>query len=271
MRTWLSLLIALIVAAPTALIGHADDETPAEPAAAEAAEAAAPEAEGDFDPMTLSSAEFLAWARRPPIENSFTIMKGTITHRADRKNHVVNVQFRARMDPRRIIGQFIIDDNERYGVSQVFADGAQGTTVLQERAAPEGHKTLRDFGLRPTDLTLSFLYWDFLEEVEPERIANRRVRVYRLRHAKSKEICVVAIDAIALFPLRAEWTLDGAEKPYRKLEFKSFLNRDGVLIPSQAKISNTGWKTELRFTDVVLKRVDEETPVPTDLFVIDGQ
>lgn len=229
------------------------------------------EEEKKIDRMELSSAQFLQWARHPPLSDSWVKMSGEMMNRSEGKTYKKPVEFRARMDPKRIIGQFIFDDNqERYGVSQVFADGRDGMAVIAERQAPAGVKSIADFGIRPTDLTLSFLYWDFEEELAPANHRTLKCRVFTLSHPGVGETATVYISVNYLFPVKVVWRQDGNDAPIRQLEFTNFKEGDdGVWIINEAVLRGDGWKTQLRFSNVELEQVNEEKPVPADLFVTD--
>ena len=189
--------------------------------------------------------QFLQTVRHPPLAESWAILQGKIRHKArGQKTQTLPIALRLRLSPARIFAQ-LISGEERYLVGQNFADGLHGTSVIPERKAPEGSMTLADAGLRPSDMTLSFLYWDFVDELESDRVGGRSCRVVSLAHAEAREHVKVWISKEFRFALRVHWFKAGAEESYRQLEFAGFEKIDNTWIVKEVDIRNADWKTQV--------------------------
>jgi len=220
-------------------------------------------ANGD-DEMAIDT--FLAYMRQPPIELSWGIFEGTVSHKRDGKRHKkMPVELRVRFSSERVSAQVIFNDDQVYMVGQNFLDGLEGTTVHEQRAAQSGAVTLADRGIRPSDLTLSFLYWDFVEELDREKFGGRVCRVVRLRNPQTDETAKVWVSRKYIFPMAVEWFAGERENPYRRLEFKDLKKINDVYVINRIAISNAGWRTIVQFKKIQLAKPDE-SPVPDDLF-----
>jgi hypothetical protein len=219
-------------------------------------------AHGEDEPIE----QFLASVRHPPLAESWAIMQGKIRHKAKgEKTQTLDIALRLRLSPVRIFAQ-LVSGEERYLIGQNFADGLHGTSVIPEKRAPEGSLTLADVGIRPSDMTLSFLYWKFVDEFENDRVGGRNCRVVSLAHADAHEHVKVWISKEFRFPLRVHWYKEKGSEPYRQLEFSGFEKIDNTWIVKEVDIRNAGWKTEVLFSDNILHHVSDK-PVPDDLFL----
>lgn len=213
----------------------------------------------------MDTATFLAHVRQPRLQKSWGIFKGTVHYLEGHKpKGKLPVELRARFSPERITAQVIFND-QWYLVGQDFRDGIAGTSVVEQKAPVPGAITMADRGLRPSDLTLSFLYWDFVEELPTDKVANHRCRVLRLRHPEAKETVVVWVSHDYLFPMAVEWFAEHQEEPYRRLAFKDPKKVGDVYVIKRIFISNTGWRTKVVFKDIKLAETENE-PIPDDLF-----
>ena len=237
---------------------------PALPAAA--SDEAPPGDAGDNEP-DLALAQFLDRMRHPPLSESWARMRGTVQHKADGQALIkAPIEVRALFSPRRTLAQLQFNDQERYSVAQTFSEGLKGTTVIREREAKTGEKTLSDLGIRPGDLTLSFLYWDFVEELPSQSLKTRRCRVLKLRNPAGDEEVVAWVTKSEAFPLRVSWCRVGETERYRELEFTGFEKQQDIWIVKRVQVYNRGWKTVLEFSDITLKAINAAAPAPADLF-----
>jgi len=260
--------LCLLAAALLAFPAHAaDDAAPAPPPPA-VADDELPPGEDDAAAPSLELAAFLEQLRHPPLVASWAIMSGTVQHKADGQPlKRFGIEARALFSPRRTQAQLSFNEHERYLVRQTFSDGRQGTTIIREREAPPGQLSLGDIGLRPGDLTLSFLYWDFVEELPSQTIKTRRCRVLRLRDPESREQVVVWVTVREVFPLRVSWYREGEGQRYRELEFTGFERQHETWIVKRLQVSNPGWKTQVDFQRIKLELVTDAARPPADLFL----
>ena len=215
------------------------------------------------------TARLVAGMRNPPLADSWAIMEGQIEHKARGKKTIrLPISFRARFMPERSLGQLIFNEQERYLIGQSFADKAEGTSVIPQKEAVEGDTSLADVGIRPSDITLSFLYWDFVADRGEDRLKTQPCRIIELQHPGGQDKARVWVSIKHQFPLQVQWYTADSDKPYRELEISKLKKVNEVWIISQVKISNPGWKTAIKFKDIELYMANED-PIPDDLFLED--
>jgi len=213
------------------------------------------------------AAAFLARVRQVPREESWAQLTGQVEHRRRGREGVVKVAIYLglRLTPERILAQ-VIADRESYRLGQVVAATSGGTTVIPENVADPAASRLAELGLRPEDLTLSFLYWDLVRELPRERLRTRDCRVLLLQAPDRRPEWVrVACCVEAGFPLRVEWLRDNPEgTPYRTLEITSFRKEAGFWLVDGLNLQGPGWRSRITFEQCAAGRVAEG--VPADLF-----
>lgn len=215
---------------------------------------------------SLSASAFLARVRHPPL-SCWVKVQGQARHRKEGKTIGASVAFRARFTPRRVVGQVIFGGGERYLVGQTYADGAAGNTVVQEQLAREGTPKLADFGLRPSDLTMTFLYWKLERELPAASVRGQACRQFILRHPDTGESVQIWISQKYLFPLRVYWFKKEAKVPWRKLTFTAFKKVNNIWVVKGVRIRADGWKTRVDFKQFKGERIDAQHPEPADLFL----
>jgi len=219
------------------------------------------------DPPALSAEQFLARVRQAPRDESWARMSGAVEHRRRGGETVeLPLYLGVRFTPERILAQVVADGRESYRIGQVVAATSGGTTVIAENVADPASARLATLGLRPEDLTLSFIYWEFDCELPPERLRTRSCRVLQLRAPDGRDEWVrVAICVEALFPLRVEWFRDGpAGRPYRTIEITSFRREADFWLVDGLSLQGPGWRSRISFTDCSAGLVAEG--IPADLF-----
>jgi hypothetical protein len=203
----------------------------------------------------LGAVEFLKIARRPPIEESWAKMQGEISHKRGSSDTIrYPIYLGIRFTPERTLAQVVANKNEFYLIGQAYSDKPESTTIIVNR--PEKDKSvLADCGIRPEDLTLSFLYWSFQKELKSGEIKGYPCRIFQLLSPDKKESATVYISSQYFFPLKVEWfkTSDGNEppKPERTLEIKSFKKgaNENFWIVDTLEISGPGFRTKIDFPE----------------------
>jgi len=217
----------------------------------------------------MEAADFLKVSRRPPLEESWAKMQGEISHKrgtADTVKHPIYLGLR--FTPERTLAQVVANSNEFYLIGQSYSDKPESTSVIVNR--PENEKSVLAYcGIRPEDLTLSFMYWPFQKEMKSDEISGFPCRVFQLQSPDKKEYAVVYISTQYFFPLKVEWFKTGqAEKDGadRTLEIKSFKKdpKEDFWLVNTLMISGAGFKTKIDFTEASAGYT--KNGIPQDLF-----
>lgn len=205
--------------------------------------------------------------RHPPIREAWAILDGTAHYRPDGAGTISTpLSLRVHMSPAQMRAQLRFGQSERFLVQQVFADGLQGSSIFAEKTATGKQLSLADVGLRPNDLTLSFLYWQLAEELAPEKIGGTACRVLKLE--TEQEIVHVWASIEHRFPLQVHWFDAGSQTPKRTLRFTDFqaLDEKQFWVVKEATIRGHKWKTKVNFTKNQGKAISANEPLPADLF-----
>lgn len=221
---------------------------------------AVPVLAGD-DAAALSSEAFLARARRPPGGETWALLQGQVEHRR-RDQETIDAPLRValRFYPQRAVASVRIGAVERYNVGQPFNE----TEATITRSGDAAASLLGKFGLRPEDLTLTFLFWKYQRELAPATAGGRDCRVFELLDPVEKETAKVYIALEAFFPIKVEWVRKGETEPYRTLEIKSLKLVNDIYTPKDINIFGPGWRSRVSFGDNSAGRVKDG--VPKDLF-----
>lgn len=206
--------------------------------------------------LTLSPEQFLAEIRRPLNQDVWGEITGRITHVADSKAQLTgDLRLRITFSSGSLHAQLVLNDKNVYGFEQKHAPGEKVSTSLSkpETESPPG---LFDFGLEPEDLTFSFLYWNFLEELPRQKSRMRDCRVMKLAHPDGKGMVQVWFDAEFGFPLEACWFKNGETSPWRKLEMKGAKKHaNGLWFVREMRLDGKDWKTRVIFDFASLNEI----------------
>jgi hypothetical protein len=214
----------------------------------------------------LSSEEFLEVMRRPRGLETWGRMSGRIDHaRSDGRKASAGVYLATLFAADRMMSQVIVDERQGYLIGQSFDDATSGTTVtpLHKNPGKDGD-LLGDFGLRAEDLAMSFIYWDFVRELERETITFRTCRVFLLR--KNDEYVRLSVNADYLFPMRVSWYkggFDAKSTPYRTLEATKFKEVNNLWLVTRLQLEGPGWRTRVDFTEA---NAGHRSDLPENLF-----
>lgn len=220
------------------------------------------------DDKKLSSEEFLKIASNPHGSNHWASMEGTAYHRRRGSDTVeAPIYIAIRFFPERTIAQVIVNNDEGYYVGQKYEKSSDATSVIPMQKGDKQKNALAGLGLRPQDLTLTFMFWDMLKELPEESVKGRNCRVFLLESPDKKEKVKVYVSSEYYFPLKVEWFKAGQKKgepPYRAGEFLSFRKEGKFWMASSIRIDGPGWKTKIDFDD--LKADYVKNSLPKDLF-----
>ena len=119
-------------------------------------------------------------------------------------------------------------------------------------------------GVRASDLTMGFLYYDLDKELPPATLsAVVGCRVLLLKSPDGGEQVKVYLEKEHAFPLKAEFFRPGETRPYRTLETSGFTEKNGLYYARSLRIEGPGWRTRIEFDPekAQLGPYDKQTPV----------
>ena len=223
-----------------------------------------------FDSQNQDIHQFLELARRPSVQECWAILNGSVRHKGNRKSlKNVPIEIRAHLTPDEVKAQVVFDQFERYLVKQRFSADDGNRSVKHQAKAGDTHIGISEVGLRPDDITLSFLYWDFVKEYPEERVRGQGCRVIKLRRPQDQEYVKVWVSKKYFFPLRVKWFHLEEETSYRTLEFTGFEKIKDAWIIKELKISGSKWKTIIKLKENIVELITPGHSIPDDLFLID--
>ena len=158
-------------------------------------------------------------------------------------------------------------------LEQKIRQGQEEFRVVQELQAENEAIALHDIGIRPGDLSFSFLYWSFISEDEQERLKGQLCRVVRLGDPKTQEQVKLWLSVQYLIPLKVQWFHQKEQIPHRELELTDFKKYGQFWLLTKARIrgkiqGEEGWKWK---TIVTFNRNEVQNkgiqPEPDDLFL----
>ena len=199
----------------------------------------------------LSAKDFLYRTRHPAGRKRWALMDGKVFHRRRGKETVqANLYLGILFNKDRTLAQLLINDSQGYMVGQDFSKGKDGTSVIPLNKATKDQPILGNFGLRPEDLTMSFLYWGLGKELKEETTKMISCRVFQLNSPDKKETATVWISKKYYFPLKVKWTKASQKDPFRSLEVSSFKTQGEYGVIKRLELYGPGWRTRINFTKI---------------------
>ena len=118
----------------------------------------------------ISAAEFLRRARDPKSASTYGRFYGTLQHRRrGQEPQEMAIYFGIIIKPRETIGRILVDSRESYIIRQAREAGRDGTSVIRD---PANAEILDWVGMRVSDLTMSFLYYKVVKELEETTLST---------------------------------------------------------------------------------------------------
>ena len=191
------------------------------------------------------AADFLERARHPQQRPTYAMLDGTLQHRRRGEEAMtVPLYFGVIIMPERTFGQLLVDGRESYILGQSRDARSDGTSVIRSA----GCVLLDRVGVRASDLTMGFLYYDLVEELPEETLsAVVGCRVLRLKSPDGRELAKVYFEKDNAFPLRAEFFHNGEDQPFRTLETGGFTEKNGLYYARSLRVEGPGWRTRIEF------------------------
>lgn len=215
----------------------------------------------------LSVNDFLYKVRHPAGRKRWAIMDGKVIHRRrDRKTVNASLYVSILFNRDRTLAQVVINKAQGYMVGQAFVKGKDGTSIIPMNDATKEKPILGNFGLRPQDLTMTFLYWEFAKESPEESTKMINCRVIELISPDGKETAKVWISKKYYFPIKVEWTKSKEKEAFRSLEVISFKQQGKYGIIKRLELYGPGWRTKINFTKTEIGTPDKGA-VPKGLFL----
>ena len=195
--------------------------------------------------------EFLERARNPKAAETYGMFGGALQHRRRGEEPMeMPVFFGVIIGSDVTIGRVLVDRRESYMIRQDRKAGREGTSVSSD---PHDSKILDRVGLRVSDLTMSFLHYKLVKELESTRLsAVVACRVLLLESPDDqpggKEYVRVYLEKEHAFPLRAEFLRNpGDKKPFRLVEANGFTKKNDLYYARTILVEAPGSRTKVEF------------------------
>jgi len=203
---------------------------------------------------------FLYEVRMHKGPGTWADMQGEAVHkRRGSELKKTSIHFAIRFTPRLVFAKLLAGEKEGYTIGLFTSPDAERkvSVIPLFKETKEKPSILKYYGIRPEDLTMSFLYWDFEKELDGERVSMQSCRVFRLKSSEKKEEVTVYISEKYLFPLKVEWTRIGEKEYYRNLTVSSFKKVNGLWLIDGIVLSGPGWRTKITFDKCKAGTVNE--------------
>lgn len=211
----------------------------------------------------LTAKQFLRIVQHPPGKKTWAQLKGKATHeRKKAKKKESPIYFGVRFTPEQTFAELTIGKKESYSIGQSNLLAKDKVTIIP--AQGYNPSILKNYGIRPDDLTMSFLFWDLEKELEADSFAGQECRVFQLKSPDKLETAKAFISSKYFFPLKVEWTRKGEDEPYRTLEASTFREVNKLYVIDELTLKGPGWRTKIIFDECKAGMVENGTP--KDLF-----
>ena len=196
--------------------------------------------------------EFIRTVRLGSRESSFAKLDGTLQHqRRGAERLTMPIYFGVIIRPDRTSGQIILNQVNNCLVSQAHRLGGTSPAASGASTTVANDATLALFdrvGLRPSDLTLGFVFYQVIGEGEPQTLSGVvPCRVIDFRSPDQKEIIRAYISAEYCFVIKAEFFHAGEAEPYRTLECGGFTKKNDLYYVQRITVEGPGWRTRIDF------------------------
>lgn len=217
----------------------------------------------------LGSEDFIARVRQPSGQQNYAKLSGTISHlRRGGETVEAPIYLGILLSGERRMSQVIVDEHESYRIGQSYTSSGEGTTVTPFKEGGYPDSILANFGVKPEDLSMSFLYWTLEKELAPETFRTAACRVFLLKNPQTGEIAKIQVAADYFFPVKVEFFSDSdqLQEPVRSLEIEKFKETDnGFWVPTRIKLQGPGWRTKVEFDRAEAAPLDPAAP-PAGIF-----
>jgi len=210
--------------------------------------------------ISKAELELIERARRAPASENWAQLSGKIYHKKrnlETKEH--SIYLGMRFTSEMIFAQITIDNIETYTISQGF--NSKTPTIIKE--GDMNSKVLEQIGLRPEELTMSFLFWEPVKFSGDKIFKTSKCAEIEFFSEQANERAVVLLNREYAFPLKVEW-FENKNELLRTMEIGSFKKENNYWIVDEILIYGPGWRTKVAFTDVKVGSASDG--IPSDLF-----
>ena len=180
--------------------------------------------------------EFISKARHNLLLHSWLEISGKLFFRPIDEDVIKKeITIKAQMHFEELTFQVNIDKKEKIRLYQKFGNIYHYKELLNNL---EKQNSFVQMGLNITDISLSFMYWDLVKELEDKRIGLLKCRVFLMRNPDDVNFARVYISEKYFAPLRVEWLINLQKEPYKQLQFKSFSEENDIWAPREIQLSN---------------------------------
>lgn len=213
----------------------------------------------------LSSLEFLNRVRHPAGRKTWSMLSGHISHlRRGTKTQSVPIYLGILFSSNRTLAQIVVNKSQAYMVGQQYSTENSSTTVIPQNKIGYKKSLLAEFGIKPEDLTMSFIYWKLLRELDETSIKTLNCRVFALISHDKSEFVHLYISSTYFFPMKVEWFKAKTTKPYRTLQVTDFTQKNKIWLVSRIKFYGPGWRSIVDFNKI--KAGLSQNNIPPELF-----
>ncbi len=206
----------------------------------------------------LSSQAFLNEIRKPLRIDAWGEFTGGIVNKGAKGKHSGTLRVRITFTKDAMFTQIVLNDVNVYSLEQKHSGKNANATMKLDLPEKETAPGLFDFGVRPEDMSFSFIYWDFVEELPREKKRMSECRVFRLASPDKDGTVLVWFHASHGFPLEARWYKSDAKEHWRKLELKGAKRHaNGLWFVKEMRLEGKDWKTQVSFDHVELNAPGE--------------
>lgn len=208
-----------------------------------------------------SSLKFLDLVRRNHPVDTWAMMSGEVSHKRKESSTITTpIKLSIRFTDTRGLTKITIGEGgkeESYTVGQPYNGDAPSVITS---AKSHNSFDLANYGLKPEDLTMAFLYWKFEKEIDKTILNGMDCRVLLLSNLDTKEQVKVYITSDYYYPMKAEWIKSGEKDAYRTYSIDAFTKVGKLWAPNSFHLYGPGWRTNVEFDKVNLGFVKDGLP-----------
>jgi hypothetical protein len=215
----------------------------------------------------MESEGFLELCQKQLLNNCWLKMSGKMNIRSisGKRQKPMPLKCAAQLIQNKITFKATINKTQSFKVENLFGD-KHDTKVLEDKLGEDNG--FDKVGIRPEDLSLSFMYWDYLKEYDKDSLGVLRIscRVLLLGSPDGSQFVKVWLSEKHLAPLKVQWFDQKSlksEKPLQVLTFEDFAEKNKVWVPLEVKITNLKGDLQIKFDEV---DAEFSTKIPADLY-----